>query len=139
PLAAPAPQRLEQAAVIAGASEASAAWEFASGPAGLALPENRITQRWDQENDGQGRERMLELMVRRIRQWRPDVIITEPIEREMTDAASRQLTELAIAAAQPAGDPTAFPDHASLAGLAPSPVNKVFPRAAPVSSAPVRS
>lgn len=138
PLAAPAPQRLEQAAVIAGASEASAAWEFASGPAGLALPENRITQRWDQENDGQGRERMLELMVRRIRQWRPDVIITEPIEREMSDAASRQLTELAIAAAQQAGDPTAFPDHASLAGLEPWRVNKVFARTSAVSSATVR-
>ena len=67
-----------------------------------------------------------ELMVRRIRQWRPEVVVTEAASPRGDRPLSHVINQLVLSAVRNAADATSHPDHATVAGLQPWTVKKVF-------------
>ncbi len=72
----PLADRLHEAVVGAGGSGADVAWQFPLRQAGLRLPSRQIVEAWDRVNDGRGLETLQAHLVRQIRLWRPEVIVT---------------------------------------------------------------
>src|SRR6185369_11241807 len=73
------PDRTHAGIVAAGGSAADTAWRFPLRENGLPQATETVLARWNIANDGQATARMEEHLVRRIRQWRPDVILTEDV------------------------------------------------------------
>jgi photosystem II stability/assembly factor-like uncharacterized protein len=71
-------------------------------------------------------QRLEERLVRRIRQWRPDVIVTEQASPRGEFPLAHIMNQASIAAVQKAEDPRLYPEHGKLWGLAPWKVKKVF-------------
>jgi photosystem II stability/assembly factor-like uncharacterized protein len=119
------PQRTHAAIATAGGSAADTAWRFPLLDSGLLPTSAAILDRWNRANDGRATERLEEHLVRRIRQWRPDVIVTEDISPhgEALAGLSGQLT---LAAVTKAADETAYPQQLKRTGLAAWRVKKVL-------------
>jgi LmbE family N-acetylglucosaminyl deacetylase len=70
--------------------------------------------------------RLEEHLVRKIRQWRPDVVVTEPASPRIADPLRRLVHQAVLQAVAAAGDRGRFPGHEALCGLAPWSVKKVY-------------
>ncbi len=70
-------------------------------------------------------EALEEHLVRKIRQWRPEVVITEAAVPTANDRRGREVGQAVLTAAAKAEDPQAYPHHARL-GLEPWSVKKVY-------------
>ncbi len=106
------------------------AWRFPLRQDGLKLGSQDLVATWDRLNDGRSVAMLEELAVRRIRQWRPDVIVTEAASPRGDNPLSHVVNQIVLSAVRNAADATAYPDHASIAGLQPWTVKKVFSVAA---------
>ncbi len=122
----PLPDRTHEALVAAGASGADAAWRFPLRQAGLQLSGDGIIDGWNMANDGRGTQRLEEHVVRKIRQWRPDVIVTEHISPRGDDPQAHLINQIVLAAAEKAADGTAYSEQVTAAHLQPWRVKKVF-------------
>jgi photosystem II stability/assembly factor-like uncharacterized protein len=122
----PLAQRTQDAVVAVGASQASIAWNFPLRPAGLSMSAQSILDDWNRSNRGQGRRQLEDHLVRAIRQWRPDVVVTEPANPREGDAVAHVVNQALLAAVNRAADPSSCPRHVSQAGLEPWQVKKVF-------------
>jgi photosystem II stability/assembly factor-like uncharacterized protein len=106
------------------------AWRFPLRQEGLRLGSQDLVNAWDRSNDGRSVEMLEELAVRRIRQWRPEVIVTEAASPRGDNPLSHVVNQIVLSAVRNAADATAYPDHATVAGLQPWIVKKVFSVAA---------
>jgi photosystem II stability/assembly factor-like uncharacterized protein len=102
------------------------AWRFPLRQAGLKFSSQELIDTWDRVNDGRSVAMLEELMVRRIRQWRPEVVVTEAASPRGDRPLSHIINQLVLTAVRNAADPTSHPDHATVAGLQPWTVKKVF-------------
>jgi len=102
------------------------AWRFPLRQAGLTLKSSDVVAVWDRWNDGRAIELLEELAVRRIRQWRPEVVVTEPASRDGDNPVSQIVNQIMLSAVRNAADGTAYPAHMTVAGLEPWTVKKVF-------------
>ena len=109
-----------------GACGADHSWRFPLRQAGLKLGAREIVSTWDRVNDGRSIALLEELIVRKIRQWRPEVVITEPASPRGNQPLSHVINQIVLSAVRNAADATAFPDQAIVAGLEPWAVKKVF-------------
>ncbi len=107
------------------------AWQFPLREAELNLSPKKVIAHWDTAHDGRGIAELKAHLVRKIRQWRPDVIIVPDPRSESTPAASRIIAQMTDEAAQAAGDSTVFTGQLVGAGLRPWRVRKVFCMAPP--------
>jgi photosystem II stability/assembly factor-like uncharacterized protein len=121
-----APSRTHAAIVAAGGSQADTAWRFPLRERGLVLATQTVLDRWNAANDGQAAARLEEHLVRRIRQWRPDVIVTEDVSPRGDNPLAHLTNQLTLAAVAQAADPTAHSDQITLGGLDAWKVKKVF-------------
>jgi photosystem II stability/assembly factor-like uncharacterized protein len=121
-----APGRTHAAMLAAGASHADTACQFPLPESGLLQTPQSIASRWNQAHDGRAIERLEEHLVRRIRQWQPDVIVTEDVSPRGDDPLAHLTNQVTLAAVQKAADLTAYSDQVTLAGLAPYKVKKVL-------------
>jgi photosystem II stability/assembly factor-like uncharacterized protein/tetratricopeptide (TPR) repeat protein len=129
--------RGEEAMVAVGGSAAGTTANFPLPPKEAVLSSEQIWQLWNSTNAGRGRERMLEYLVRRIRQWRPEIVVTEDAGKEV-DRVGHEINQLVLTAIQQAADPSAFTDHLTQADLAPWQVKKAFSRMQSAGLATVR-
>jgi hypothetical protein len=120
------PDRTRAAMLAAGASYADTAWQFPRPEAGLPQTPQSIAGRWNQIEGGRAIERLEEHIVRRIRQWQPDVIVTEDVSPRGDNPLAHLTNQVTLAAVQRAADLTAYSDQVTLAGLAPWKVKKVL-------------
>jgi photosystem II stability/assembly factor-like uncharacterized protein len=118
--------RMQAAVVAVGASASDAAWRFPLAERELGLSGEAIVARWNSANDGQAIEKLQEHLVRRIRQWRPDVIITEDVSPRGDNPLGHLTNQATFAAVAKAATTTEFADQLTSAGLAPWAVKKVF-------------
>jgi len=118
--------RLHEAVVGVGASGARAAWRFPVREAGLRLPAREIVKLWDQANDGRGLDELKAHLVRQIRLWRPDVIVTHEASPTGAEPTADLVHHAVIEAVEQAGDPTSYAEQITRAGLAPWRVKKVY-------------
>lgn len=118
--------RAHMALVGAGAGGAETAWSFPLRQSGLSLAAQQITAGWDGANDGRGVEKLEAMLVRKIRCWRPDVVVTHAASPRGEDPLGHMLNQIVLRAAEQAADPTRFPEQTAQMGLEPWQVKKVF-------------
>lgn len=122
--------RTQAAIVTVGGSAAETAWQFPLPEEGLQPTPDTILSRWHPEGGAQAVERLEEHLVRRIRQWRPEVIVTEDVSPRGEQPLAHLINQITLAAAQKAEQPDQYEDQILSAGLAPWRVKKVFAVAA---------
>ena len=83
----------------------------------MALSAENIIAGWDTATGGDGFKLMEEEVVKRIRQWRPAVVVTEGPDPTGQAPLRHLVNQVVLAAAQQAADPQAYPDHLSELGL----------------------
>jgi len=101
--------------------------------AGLNLGTPQILAAWDRVNDGRGREELQAHLVRQIRLWRPEVIVTHDAPGAARanapyhdDALISLIHQAVLQAVAQAADASAFPSQLADLGLEPWTVKKVF-------------
>ena len=119
-------RRTHEATVAAGGSGADISWRFPLADAGLPQSTDSILARW-RAFAGEGEaERLEEHLVRRIRQWRPDVLVTEDVSPRGDDPLAHLTNQVTLSAAEIAASDTAYPEHLAQLGLKSWRVKKVF-------------
>ena len=119
-------ERAHAALVAVGACGLHRAWRFPLRQRGLRPPAEGIIADWDRANDGRGVAQLEAHLVRKIRQWRPDVIVTQPASPHGDDPLAHLVNRLVLAAVDKAADPTSYTDQLTVACLAPWKTKKVF-------------
>ena len=118
--------RLHEAVVGVGACGAEAAWRFPLRPAGLGLSARQIIEGWNQANDGRGLDYLEARLVRQIRLWRPEVIVTHDASPRGDDALGHLVDQAVLQAVERAADATSYVEQITYAGLRPWSVKKVY-------------
>ncbi len=117
--------RVHEAVVRCGGSGCSSSWGFPLEKSELNMPIEKIIERLEKENDGQGLRRFRQNLVKMIRIWKPNLLVsTDPGLSE--DAARRFLSAELQEAVRAAADPTIFPEQLTEAGLEPWAVDKYY-------------
>ncbi|HZN35234.1 MAG TPA: YCF48-related protein, partial [Pirellulaceae bacterium] len=119
-------RRTHAAVVAAGGSGADTSWRFPLAEPGLVQSGESILARWNEASGGHAAEQLEEHLVRRIRQWRPDVIVTEDVSPRGDNPLAHLTNQLTLAAVAKAADDTAWPQQISRTGLAAWRVKKVL-------------
>ncbi len=120
------PERTHEALLSVGGSQADSAWRFPLRPAEIARSPQAILNSWNEANDGKSVELLEEHLVRRIRTWRPDVILTEDLSPRGENPLAHLTNQIVLRATEKAADATAYSDQLTLSGLAAWRVKKVF-------------
>jgi photosystem II stability/assembly factor-like uncharacterized protein len=118
--------RTHAALVDSGASAVHAAWNFPLPPASVAHTAEQIVEAWNRLNDGEGIERMEGFLVRQIRCWRPEIVVTHAASLSGEDPQGHVINQLVLEAVEQAADPTCFPEQLGQMGLDVWRVRKVF-------------
>ncbi|NUQ62220.1 MAG: hypothetical protein HUU20_07015 [Pirellulales bacterium] len=128
-----AEDRVHEAVVGVGASTAEIAWRFPLRQPGLMLSFEQVVASWDRANDGRGRQELEAYLVRQIRLWRPEVIVTHDPSARSADPAGQLIAQSVLQAVQQAADPTAYAEQISQVGLEPWQAKKVYAALGPGS------
>ncbi len=124
--------RGHEALLLSGAATANTAWRFPLPPADLALAPNDLLAALNRENDGRALQQLESHLVRELRMWRPDIVVTHHVAQETTAAPVAALIEQLVSRCViAAADSTQHPALASVVGLAPWQVKKVYGLAPP--------
>lgn len=117
--------REREALLAAGASHADAAWQFPARQPDLRLAPERIVDVWNTD-DQQGPARLEEHLVRQLRTWQPQVVVTHAASPRGEDPLAHVINQLVLKAIDSAADPNKFPWHAEALELPAWEVRKVF-------------
>ncbi len=117
--------RAAEALSLVGASSIATAWNFPLRQPGLSLSVQQILDGWNRANDGQAPEHLEAHLVRQIRTWRPDVIVTHSPSPRGNDPLGHLINQLVLRATEHAADATRFPEQTAQ-GLEPWRVKKVI-------------
>ena len=120
------PARVHEAAVLLGGAGAQMAWRFPLGPALVDRQARHIAARWNELNDGRGLQALQAELVRLLRTWRPEVVLTHDADLEGKDPLGHLVNQAVLQAVELAEDPTAYVDQITQAGLAVWTVKRVF-------------
>jgi len=117
--------RTEEAARVAGAGVSEQLWQFPLRQASLQMPAAAIEANWRLLHDGDGLQVLEEQLVRRIRMWRPTVIVTQS-SSDSRDGATALLRQVLLRAVQAAADDQKYPVQIHDLKLTPWKVPKVY-------------
>lgn len=118
-------QRLSAGVVAASGSYANTTWRFPVRQAGLKMTAESITHGWSVANKTDGASLLEEYCVLRLRQWRPEVVITRAVDPRRQDSLSQLVGHAVLRATELAANPSAYPAHIQVLGLQPWQVKKV--------------
>ncbi|QDT66944.1 YCF48-related protein [Calycomorphotria hydatis] len=117
---------VHDAVAIAGGSAVDADWRFPVDIPGIERSTERLVEVWNNRTDGKFEATLLGSLVRRLRMWRPSVVV---LDQPMAGEELTRLINLAVTTAiTQAADGTRFPQHAEDAFLTPWKVERVFYR-----------
>ncbi len=119
-------ERTDRALVAVGACGAETAWRFPLRQDGIDLDPERIVDAWDRANDGRGLDRLEAHLVRQIRTWRPEIVVTHDASPRGGDPLGHVINQAVLQAVERAADATAHVDQLTQGGLRPWPVKRVF-------------
>ena len=120
------PRRTHEALVAIGASGADTSWQFPLRSNAEQQTGEAILAYWNDVSDGQASRNAIAHLVRRIRTWRPEVILTEDVSTRGENPLGHLTNQLVLAAVQQAADPAFAPEQTSHAGLEPWKIKKVY-------------
>ena len=121
-----AADRVHEAVVAVGACGAETAWKFPLRQPGLLPSIEQILASWDQANDGRGMQELEQHLVRQIRLWRPEVIVTHDMDPRGGDPLGQVIGQAVLRAVAQAADPTAHAEQITQVGLEPWQAKKVY-------------
>ena len=119
-------RRLQQATSACGGSSASIAWRFPLRQPGVQQSAKQFLDGWDRANDGHGYDRLIEHIVGRIRQWRPEVVIASSPSSSSVDPLEQLIGQSVLQAVDYAADSTRYSHQLIDVGLMPWQVRKVY-------------
>lgn len=122
----PLAPRTHAALVAVGGSLAETAWQFPWRHRGAKRSAAAIVADWDRWHGGRGREALEAHIVRQIRVWRPEILLTEPASPRGDDPLGQLVNQAVLAAADKAGDAAQFAEQVGAVGLAPWKVKKIY-------------
>jgi photosystem II stability/assembly factor-like uncharacterized protein len=120
-----------EALLLAGATAANTAWRFPLPPDDLAHDPPELLAALNQATDGRASDLIEQHLVRSIRMWRPDVVITRHTNLKSCEPRDAILAAVVMPAINAAADPTRHIELANDAGLAPWQVKKFYGLLAP--------
>lgn len=118
--------RLHEAALAVGASSGHRAWQFPLRQPGLRLSAEQVLDGWDSANGGHGREMLEATLVKLLRMWRPEVVLTAQPEGGDDTAADDLVMKAVQSAVIKAADPAAYAWQQSELGLVPWQAKKLY-------------
>ena len=119
-------ERAHAATAAVGGSQADAAWQFPVRQAGLHLGLASILAGWDTLHGGRSTSLLEEHVVRRIRQWRPQVVVTQGASPSGQEPLGHLIQQIVLSAVRQAADPAAYREQLAVAGLPAWKVRKVL-------------
>jgi photosystem II stability/assembly factor-like uncharacterized protein len=122
----PLDERTQAAIALVGGSASDSAWRFPLRETELELSAEATVELWNRAVDGRATQELDAHLVRKIRMWRPDVILTERASPRGDDPLAHLTNQLVLTAVAHAADPTIYPDQIALLGLEPHKPRKVF-------------
>lgn len=122
----PRADRVHEAVVALGGCGAQQAWRFPLMPEALKLKAETVIDGWDRVNDGYGAALLEAHLVRQIRTYRPDVLVTHGPSPTGDDPLGELLNHAVMTAVRAAAAPTSYSDQITQAGLEPWTVTRVF-------------
>jgi len=122
----PQSDRVHEAVVALGGCGAGQAWRFPLRPEALKLKGEAVIDEWDRVNDGYGAASLEAHLVRQIRTYRPEVIVTHGASPTGDDPLGDLLNHAVMTAVRAAATPTSYSDQITQAGLEPWTVTRVF-------------
>ena len=124
--AAPVADRTHEAMLAVGGCGAETAWRFPLRQPGLRSSAEQIVAGWDRANSGTGMEELHAYLVRQIRLWRPDTIVTHDATERAGDAVGPLVHRAVLEACRRAADPSSYPKLPQETGLEPWRVRRVY-------------
>ena len=118
--------RLQEAILGVGGTGSAQLARFPLPEEALALNVEETINRWNAANDGRAMDVLQAHLVRRIRMWRPSLILTHAASVRGDRPLDHLINQSVLAAVRAAADPTAFPKQITQAGLKPWRVEKVY-------------
>ncbi len=118
--------RMHEAVVALGGCGVDQAWRFPMLPDVLKLQGDAVIDQWNRANDGLGAAYLEAHLVRQIRTFRPEVIVTCGSSPAGSDPLSDLVNHAVTGAVQAAAEPTSHTDQITQGGLEPWKVTRVF-------------
>ncbi len=118
--------RVHEAVVSLGGCGVDQAWRFPLKPEMLKLKGEAVIEEWNRANDGLGAKYLEAHLVRQIRTYRPEVIVTCGSSPTGGDALSDLISYAVADAVRAAAEPTSHTDQITQCGLEPWKVTRVF-------------
>lgn len=118
--------RDREAVLLAGASDGEQAGGFPVRQAGLVLPAEQVLATWNRAAAGQGIARLETHLVREIRTWRPDIVVTHAPSPRGDDPLGHAINQAVLRAVEAAARPTPETELETRLQLEPWQVQKVF-------------
>ncbi|MBC8351540.1 MAG: tetratricopeptide repeat protein [Planctomycetes bacterium] len=118
-------QRLAAGVIAASGSYANTTWRFPLRQAGLKMTAMSIKRGWSVTNGTEGDTALEEYLVMRIRQWRPDVVVTRASNPRQQDPLAQLVNQSVLRATEQAADPSVYADQIRILGLEPWQAKKV--------------
>lgn len=133
----PLADRAYEALMGLGACGVRTAWQFPLRQPGVDVSEPRIVDAWNRIHNGHGLEVLEAYLVRQIRLWRPEVIVTRGAAVQGEDPLGNILQKAVVQAAVQAADPASHREQLDGAGLAPWQVRRVIASLGPSAPGPI--
>jgi len=118
-------QSVHEALLQVGACGADRSWRFPTPERLVAPTEQQILELWNEAHDGRGIMELESFLVRLLRQWRPEVVITHG-GSQLGDPAAQLVQQTLLRAVEQASEPTAYAEQISQLGLEPWQVRRVL-------------
>jgi len=119
-------ERTQEAVSVAGGSTAETAWRYPLPQPGLALIAESVLQGWKRSGGDNVTGQLEADLVRRIRQWRPEVVVTEDVSPRGDDPLAHLTNQIVLSAVQKAADASAYPEQLNQVDLQTWKAKKVF-------------
>lgn len=109
-----------------GVGHVAAPWQFPLRSSQLRLPPSQWLHAWPGVDEADALRRAEAYLVRQLRTWRPDVVLTHAGSPRGDRPAEHLINQLVVQAVEAAADESRFPELASTWGLPPWRVRRVF-------------
>lgn len=118
--------RAADALELVGVSSTEQAWGFPLRQASLRVDPRTFLHAWEGDDDADSLRRAEAYLVRQLRTWRPDVVLTHAASPRGEAPTDQLIHQLVVAAVDAAADPARYVDQCDALGLAPWSVKRVF-------------
>lgn len=121
-----AERRTHEAMLFAGATSSNSAWQFPIQYSDNTLSAADLLAELNRDSDGRAVQLMGRYLVRQLRMWRPDVVVTHPGEPIFNGPMASLVEQLVSHSVEAAADSSQFPELITEVGLEPWEVKKVY-------------